>query len=369
MLLLVPVHGAGMVWVNGHPGAWAVVIYWVVHVFRMPLFFAMSGFFLTMLLTRKGLRETARNRTIRIVVPLGLGLVTLVPLFFFLSQQTGTPIGSAGIPDGSPFSFEPNFLWFLWYLLIVDGIAIAAYLLAPRALKAAGRWLRRLISRPAIGIPLLAIPTALSIWWEPTWTAAAPMDTFVPQLTVLAYYAIFFALGATLSAQRELVESASRNAWKWALCAVAAAIPAGVLFTLHNSPGYASHPLVHGPALFVYAIATWASLMALVGLADRFLNRPRPAMRYVADSSYWIYLSHLPAMVLVMAWLGTTALGTAPLFTLVTLGSLAFSLVTYPLFVRYTAIGRMLNGPRERPRWRESSKSSIRSAAAAVRRA
>ena len=369
MLLLVPVHGAGMVWVNGHPGAWAVVIYWVVHVFRMPLFFAMSGFFLTLLLMRRGLCETARNRTVRILVPLALGLVTLVPLFFFLSQQTGTPIGAGGIPEGSPFSFQPNFLWFLWYLLIVDGVAIAAYLLAPRALKTAGDGLRRLISRPTIGVPLLAIPTALSIWWEPTWTAAAPMDTFIPQLTVLAYYAIFFALGATLCAHRNLVESAGRNAWTWTLCAVAAAIPAGVLFTLHNSPGYASHPLVHGPALFVYAIATWASLMALVGLAGRFLNRPWPAMRYMADSSYWIYLSHLPAMVLVMAWLGATALGTAPLFALVTLFSLAVSLITYPLFVRYTVVGRMLNGPRERGPRRWSLRSSTRLAAAAARRA
>ncbi len=339
-----------MVWLNGHPGAWAIVIYWVVHVFRMPLFFAMSGFFLTLLLTRRGLHETARNRTTRILVPLALGLVTLIPLFFFLSQQTGTPIEADGIPSGSPFSFEPNFLWFLWYLLIIDGIAIAAYLLAPRTLKGAGARTRQLISRPLIGIPLLAIPTALSIWWEPTWSAAAPMDTFVPQLPVLAYYAIFFILGATLCAHRDLIESASRNAWRWALCAVVTTIPAGALFTLHNSPDYGSHPLVHGPALVVYAVATWTSLFALIGLADRFLNRPWPAMRYMADSSYWIYLSHMPAMVLVTAWLGATALGTAPLFALVTLSSLAFSLITYPLFVRYTVIGRMLNGPRERRR-------------------
>jgi hypothetical protein len=40
----------------------------------------------------------------------------------------------------------------------------------------------------------------------------------------------------------------------------------------------------------------------------------------------------------------------------VTICSLAASLITYPLFVRYTAIGRVLNGrrlrPQGRPRWR-----------------
>jgi peptidoglycan/LPS O-acetylase OafA/YrhL len=68
----------------------------------------------------------------------------------------------------------------------------------------------------------------------------------------------------------------------------------------------------------------------------------------MADSSYWIYLSHLPAMVLVVALVGVSTLGTAPAFLLVTAASLTFSLLTYPLFVRYTVIGRTLNGPRAR---------------------
>jgi membrane-bound acyltransferase YfiQ involved in biofilm formation len=171
----------------------------------------------------------------------------------------------------------------------------------------------------------------------------------VPEPPLLGYYALFFALGATLSAHRELVAAASRNAWRWTGCALAATIPAAALFTLHDSPRYASLPAVHAAALTIYAIATWSSLIALVGLADRYLNRPHPTLRYLADSAYWIYLSHLPAMVLLIALLATTGLGTAPQFALATGGSLAVSLFTYALFVRYTVIGRVLNGPRRRP--------------------
>lgn len=352
MLLLVPVHAAGLMAVNGHPGAWATVIFWVVHVFRLPLFFAMSGFFLVLLLGRKGLSETVRNRTVRIVVPLLLGLVTLVPLTVLAAQETGIVLAAeSGVPEGSPFAFKPSFLWFLWYLLILDGAAVALYLFAPRLLRAGGERFRGLIASPLGGIALLAVPTALMIWPAEIWMATPEADTFVPNPPVLAYYALFFALGATLRAHGGLVVDAGRNAWRWTACALAATLPAALLFTFHNSV-HGSQPLVHGSGLLIYAVATWTSLIALVGLAHRYLGRPRPALRYMADSSYWIYLSHMPAMVLLLGLISVTALGTGPQFLLLTAGSLAFSLLTYPVLVRYTAIGRILNGPRERPRRR-----------------
>lgn len=358
MLLLVPVHAAALVSQNGHPGAWATAVYWLVHVFRLPLFFSMSGFFLTLLLARKGLRETARNRTVRIAVPLVLALLTLVPLSIFIAQQTGTVLViHQGVPSGSPFTLEPQFLWFLWYLLIIDCTAIAVYLAVPRLLRRAGGYFRDFLTRPIGGILLLALPTVLALWPEQAWTAAPAVDTFVPELPVLAYYALFFGLGATLCAHREIVVAAAAHAWRWAGCALVATLIAALLFSLHNSPAYSDRPEIHGTALLIYAIATWSSLIALVGLANRYLNRPRPALRYMADASYWIYLSHMPAVVLLVALVGATTLGPGPQFVLVTTGALAASLLTYALLVRYTLIGRLLNGRRTRP-WRNRASVS-----------
>lgn len=354
MLLLVPVHAAAALSANGQSGPWAAGVYWFVHVFRLPLFFAMSGFFLTLLISRKGLRETARNRTLRIVVPLAVGLVTVVPLMLLASQATGTPIASdVPLTDGNPVTLQPSFLWFLWYLLIIDGVAIGLFLAAPSLLRRTGEAIRSAIGRPLLGVGLLAVPTVLALWSQANWTAAASSDTFIPDPSALAYYALFFGLGATLCAHRGLIGAASRNAWRWLACAIAATLPAAVLFTLHNSPTYGARPYVHGAALLLYSVATWTSLLALIGLADRYLDRPRPALRYLADSSYWIYISHMPALVLLVALIAATSFGTASQFAIVTIGSLAASLATYALFVRYTAIGRVLNGPRQRQRAKE----------------
>lgn len=344
MFLLVPVHAAGMLALNGHHGPWATAIYWLVHVFRLPLFFAMSGFFLALLLGRRGVRQTVRNRSLRILVPLVLALITLVPLTELLAQKTGTVLAAG---SGTPLPFEPSFLWFLWYLLIVDSVAVTAYLLNPAMIRAAGAHLRRLIALPLAGVVLLAVPTALALWPAPTWTAE-PSSSFVPVPSVLAYYALFFAFGATLCVHRDLVAAAGRNAWRWTACALVATLPAAFLFARHISANADSGPAAHAIGLLIYAVATWSSLLALVGLADRYLSRPRPALRYLADASYWIYLSHMPAVVGLVALLGATALGTAPQFALVTAGALTFSLLTYPLLVRYSVVGRILNGRRQR---------------------
>lgn len=356
MLLLVPVHAAMLLAVNGHPGAWASAIYWLIHVFRLPLFFAMSGFFLVLLLARRGVGSTLRNRSLRIAVPLAVGLFTLVPLLVAASHATGIAISGEGSPpQGGTFRVQLSYLWFLWYLLILDGIAFSAYLLIPGAARHLGRGMRWAIATPQTGIALLAVPTALALWQQPEWTAAAPASSLLPNPSTLFYYALFFALGATLCRHRGLVDAAKRNAWKWAACAAAATLPAAVLFAAHNSPQLAGRPMVHGAALLIYAIATWTSLMALVGLASRYINRPRPALRYMADSSYWIYLFHLTPMVLLIALLSASGLGTSVQFALVVAGSLAASFATYPLLVRYTPIGWVLNGRRERSRlpfWR-----------------
>lgn len=334
MALLLPIHAATLLALNGHAGAWTTALCWTIHLFRLPLFFAMSGFFLAFVLPRKGLHETSRSRTVRIAVPLAVGLVTLVPLTLFVGEQVGIAVTPESAPAGKPFDFELSFLWFLWYLLIIDAIAVVIHLVRPGLLRAAGARFRSLIVHPLAGVLLLSAPSALALWPAATWAPTPPLDTFLPEPGALAYYSLFFALGATLCVHRELLGELSGSAWRWSACALAAAISGGALFALHNSAAYGSSPLVHGAALLTYAIAAWTTAIALVGLFHRYLNRPHRALRYLADSSYWIYLSHMPAMVLLVALAGATALAAGAQMVLIVSGSFAFSLATYALFLR-----------------------------------
>ena len=57
----------------------------VIHVFRMPIFYAMAGFFTALLIARYGLRRAAWNRFMRIVVPFVVGWMVVWPLVIFLA--------------------------------------------------------------------------------------------------------------------------------------------------------------------------------------------------------------------------------------------------------------------------------------------
>jgi len=84
-----------------------------------------------------------------------------------------------------------------------------------------------------------------------------------------------------------------------------------------------------------------------IGLANRLFQRESKIFRYMADSSYWLYLTHLPP-VLLMQWLflflPAPALVKFPLVFLITMLILFAS---YELLVRHTVIGRILNGKKK----------------------
>lgn len=66
-----------------------------IHGFRMPLFFLMSGFFTAMLWRRRGLRVVIKNRFHRVVLPMLLGMITVVPLMHGFSLEEAKSVQQA----------------------------------------------------------------------------------------------------------------------------------------------------------------------------------------------------------------------------------------------------------------------------------
>ncbi len=61
------------------------VVFTAIHGFRMPLFFVMSGFFGAMLLRHRGRVALVKHRFFRVLLPLLLGMVTIVPATTWIS--------------------------------------------------------------------------------------------------------------------------------------------------------------------------------------------------------------------------------------------------------------------------------------------
>jgi glucans biosynthesis protein C len=69
-------------------------------------------------------------------------------------------------------------------------------------------------------------------------------------------------------------------------------------------------------------------------------------VRYIADSSYWMYFIHLPIVIWLQVATAEIALHWSLKIPLVTITTLSICLITYDLFVRPTFIGQILNGRR-----------------------
>jgi peptidoglycan/LPS O-acetylase OafA/YrhL len=256
-------------------------------------------------------------------------------------------------------------LWFLWFL----GWLVLAFMLV----VAVARFMPRI---PAASL-LIATPLCL-LWLVPLTMLTQSLmhgggarpgfgpDTsagLVPIPHVLAHYAIFFGFGALIYRCQGASDRLGRHWWLWLPIAVLLA-PA-VLGLANHTPWGRDLAGDEGTRRFLanlgQVLYVWLMIFGLMGLFAKLLGRERPWIRYMSDASYWLYLVHLPLIIAGQAWVGGLDLPAGMKFTLIIVLATAILLVSYRYLVRYTWIGRLLNGPRQRP---EASRMSGRVAQA-----
>lgn len=330
-----------------------------VHGFRMQLFFLLSGYFSAGLLRHRGASGFISNRARRIALPLALACLTVLPAtwgaIWFVSDGRATrELGEALAPVpwiAWLFVFPVlSHLWFLWFLCWLAPAFVAAWWLARRM-----PWLRVpgvLVRTPLCMlwlVPLTAILTAPMGRWGTVPSIAADLSAGVlPMPHVLAYYGAFFAFGAMVASMPGAMRGIGRGWWAWLAVAVVVFLPAAAVAGLAPEAEqlFPDRGVRRIAGLVLGATYAWCMCLGLVGAAARFLHAERPWMRWMADSSYWMYVAHLP-LVLILQWaVSASPVGALAKFAFIVAATTGVLLVAYAFAVRPTWIGRMLNGPR-----------------------
>jgi peptidoglycan/LPS O-acetylase OafA/YrhL len=324
----------------------------VIHNFRLDLFFVIAGFFAHAAWQRMGARAFLRDRALHILLPLLLGTLTLLPLIWAAVAQAGPRLGRVSAPLGVSVSYAH--LWFLWLLcwlyplvLVARRVTLAATGAPGRA--AADRLLRGTLASYA-GVLLLALPQSLAMLnvdHHLVWSGIHATDRLaVPHLDAMVSYGTAFVFGWLLHRQHGLLGRLARRWPGYLGAALACLLSCAFLSGVPVREG-APQPLWLGWATsLAYGGAAWAAILAMLGGFTRFCSQARPWPRYLADASYWMYLSHLP----VVLWT-EMAIMQAPVncylkFALVLAIALAIPLLTYHYWVRSTWLGELLNGRR-----------------------
>jgi hypothetical protein len=93
-----------------------------------------------------------------------------------------------------------------------------------------------------------------------------------------------------------------------------------------------------------YSLVLWLLLFGTLGFFQAKCPGHSPAWRYVADSSYWIYLVHLPLVAALQIWMAPWPWPGVIKFLLLNLLAFVLLFASYHFLVRSTFIGRVLNG-------------------------
>lgn len=330
---------------------------WALHSFRMPVFFLMSGFFARLLYERVGPAGFLRHRAKRILAPF---LIALPPVMLSLyglwtwgfARQAGHSAPAASLypgllPDVGPHTMlrGPGHLWFLYYLLMILAGAMVVVRLG-RLQGGSDRVVRLLAGSPLLPF-VMALPTGATLLFMRGLEAETPIS-FVPQPRILAFYSVFFACGWLLHRQPDLVPRLARHRWLPPVVAAALLPVLGRFIEELIRTGRFASTRDRLESAYLLGLFSWSLVLFFVALFVRWLREPRPCVRWLADASYWSYLVHLPVVILLQ--IGVMDLGwPGPVkYALVAGGTLAFCLGTYRAFVRYTFLGTVLNGKRER---------------------
>jgi peptidoglycan/LPS O-acetylase OafA/YrhL len=263
----------------------------------------------------------------------------LVATITYLCNWSWPTALAAATTGATYWKAGPLHLWFLEYLLLFYPVMLGIDwlvrgMLGSSALHAVSRlfrWILRSRGR-ALFMALVTVgPQATMGGWLTTPTA------FEPDPRIFITYLLFFSFGWALYFARDTLEEIKRGGGMEMLLGVGLTVLGyGVL--LDAVPGRVW--------LFAGPLETWLFIFGFTSLFLRYLDRPIAWVRYLADSSYWLYLLHVPVLIWIQVLIAPLPLPALLKGLLALVIAMPLLLASYHLLVRHTWIGTLLNGRR-----------------------
>ena len=295
---------------TAEPVVWVRYPMLATNAWRLALLFLVSGFASAAILRKDG-RTGAfiGSRSARLLIPLIFGMAVIIP-----PQPWVELMFKHGYADSfwtfwtrDYFDFRAidgimvptwQHLWFVVYMWVYT---IAFALLRAVVPARAAAWIGRAADRALGGVLVLAVPIALllvNLWL--TWPGHAETHDLVNDGPAHIVYFGMFLFGVLLAGAERVWAGIRR--WWWLGVPVAIIGYALVIYAILPEPDIAL-PFGVGRVL-----QGWGSIVALIGIADRWWNRDHPSRRMLTEAVFPFYIIHQTIIVLVAWWLLPLAL-------------------------------------------------------------
>lgn len=333
---------------TAQPLEWVELPMQATNAWRLALLFLISGVasrFLLDKIARAG--SFARQRTVRLLIPLLAGIVLFVAPQPWAELQVKAGYSHDfwyfwthdyfrfGVLEGIVLPTY-NHLWFVAYLWVYTLLLAAGAALLPAAAKAALQdgfdWL-------FAGARLIWLPLAL------LWLARVTLFPMFEETHALvddwynhAVYGGLFLFGVGLARSRPVWDSVVGS--RKLAAALALVGYAGII--AYNLSDVELEGLPLALMRGVRSAHMWGAILALLALAQLRLNRDGPARRYLTEAIFPYYIAHQTIIVLVGHALTPLALGPAVEFAIILPATIVGCVLTYELARRVTVLGPLL---------------------------
>ena len=263
------------------------------HRLRMPLLFVIAGAGMWFALQRRSARAFTRERTVRLLVPVIIGMFLIVPPQVYIERIahgewhggyldffTQRVLQFQPYPAGD---FSWHHLWFIVYLY-----AYVLLLLLPLML-----WWRK--ARPALepGAWLLALALPLGINEALLKPIFPETHNLVRDWYVFIHYLLLTVYGFALAS--------SPSSWDWLANIRRRALAFSLVFTVGLLSSFEAGWLRHGsPADAVLAnVFTWSWILVFLGYGRQYLSFANGLLRWAREASYPIYILHQTVIIVI----------------------------------------------------------------------
>jgi surface polysaccharide O-acyltransferase-like enzyme len=281
--------------------------------FFMAFMFLISGLFVHDSLTRHGAGGFLRRRAWRLGIPLLVSIFVLIPIAYYASflryhmpgttdfnyfHYWGRMITTGPWPSGQS--------WFLWVLLVLNVIAAAIWITAPKILGAFGRLIEALRSRPATAFAAFVAVSVVSylplhLWFgDGAWFEPGHYPFPIQTSRILLYPAYFFTgVGiGVIGLRAGILAEDGEVAKRWATWLTLAVVLFGLILLLvfahHNWIENVASPPLWWRGAYGTAFAVFSAAMAFTVLATslRLSRSSLWLLDAMQPSAYGIFLFH-----------------------------------------------------------------------------
>ena len=309
-----------------------------INLFRMPLFLFISGYFSISVLRRKGVKRFLHNRLMRIGIPLVSMMILLNSLqsyvsnYLFYGKHTFNGWVDQLIPWSSNFSF--SHAWYLYYIFVFSGVLLVIdykNIVTNKVQKLCNYnvyFLDMVILILTIGISIIGL-VIYKIY---------PMSHPLIAVIDMTMYLPFFLIGYVCYINKNLMQRLILNIDKKRVLyfCIMIVVSMWVLMLMSDNFKY--------PSFFINLVCRYYSLILVIYLLHKFLNKENKIIDYMAKSSYGVYIFHQPIIV-VLGYIYVKYYSDIPPFVGFLTVLIASIILTYLIewaVIRKTRIGRFL---------------------------